>query len=143
MLGFAAGVMIAASFWSLLAPSIEMAEAQGLPRWLPAVTGFLAGGVVLRLFDSVLPHLHLFGERWEAEGLPTGWDRSVLLVVHRWPHVRRRERRRKDVRKDAGANVAVVSCPGSGGVCDARVFPARHSVSAASGLVAHGCKNDP
>ena len=59
MLGFAAGVMIAASFWSLLAPAIEMAEASGLPGWLPAAGGFLAGAVVLRLIDRFLPHLHL------------------------------------------------------------------------------------
>ncbi|HEB02278.1 MAG TPA: ZIP family metal transporter, partial [Nitrospirae bacterium] len=59
MLGFAAGVMIAASYWSLLAPSIEMSEEMGIPGWLPAVVGFLAGGVFLRGLDSVLPHLHI------------------------------------------------------------------------------------
>ncbi|HPT88745.1 MAG TPA: ZIP family metal transporter, partial [Bacillota bacterium] len=63
MLGFAAGVMIAASFWSLLAPSIEMAEAMGIPSWIPAVIGFLAGGFFLRLVDWLLPHLHIgFGD---------------------------------------------------------------------------------
>ncbi|MGH7481098.1 MAG: ZIP family metal transporter [Longimicrobiales bacterium] len=81
MLGFAAGVMIAASFWSLLAPAIEMAEAQDRPGWLPAVIGFMAGGLVLRVFDQLLPHLHLFRSRAEAEGLPTSWSRSVLLVM--------------------------------------------------------------
>ena len=60
MLGFAAGVMIAASFWSLLAPAIEMSETTSLPSWLPAVIGFLTGGAILRLFDRLLPHLHIF-----------------------------------------------------------------------------------
>jgi len=81
MLGFAAGVMIAASFWSLLAPSIEMAEKMGIPSWIPAVIGFLAGGFFLRLVDWLLPHLHIgFGEE-HTEGIKTGWQRSVLLVL--------------------------------------------------------------
>jgi ZIP family zinc transporter len=58
MLGFAAGVMIAASFWSLLAPAIELSEAGSLPEWVPPVIGFLAGGVFLRVLDRLLPHLH-------------------------------------------------------------------------------------
>jgi zinc transporter, ZIP family len=58
MLGFAAGVMIAASFWSLLAPAIELSEAGALPSWVPPVIGFLAGGVFLRVLDRLLPHLH-------------------------------------------------------------------------------------
>ena len=81
MLGFAGGVMIAASFWSLLAPSIEMAEAQGMIAWLPAVIGFLLGGVFLRGMDAVLPHLHLNKPIEEAEGLHSRWRRSVLLVM--------------------------------------------------------------
>jgi ZIP family zinc transporter len=81
MMGFAAGVMIAASFWSLLAPSIDMAEAQGLPVWLPATVGFLLGGVFLRLADALLPHLHVGADRHEAEGVPTAWRRSTLLVL--------------------------------------------------------------
>ena len=81
MLGFAAGVMIAASFWSLLAPAIEMAEEMGVPSWLPAVIGFLLGGVFLRGIDFVLPHLHLDKPIEEAEGVPTTWRRSVLLVL--------------------------------------------------------------
>lgn len=81
MMGFAAGVMIAASFWSLLAPSIEMAEAQGLPVWLPATVGFLLGGMFLRLADAVLPHLHVGAGVGEAEGVPTSWRRSTLLVL--------------------------------------------------------------
>ncbi len=83
MLGFAAGVMIAASFWSLLAPAIEMAESSGssLPKWFPATVGFLLGGLFLWSVDKVLPHLHLGFETREAEGIKTTWQRSVLLVL--------------------------------------------------------------
>lgn len=76
MLGLAAGVMIAASFWSLLAPSIEMAGGD----WRPATIGFLAGAVFLYLIDKILPHLHLGLDVSEAEGIHTTWRRSVLLV---------------------------------------------------------------
>ncbi len=81
MMGFAAGVMIAASFWSLLAPSIDMAEAQGLPPWMPAVVGFLLGGVFLRISDALLPHLHPGAKMQDAEGIPTSWRRATLLVL--------------------------------------------------------------
>src|SRR5215213_9119418 len=80
MLGFAAGVMIAASFWSLLAPAIELSEAGALPSWVPPVIGFLAGGIFLRLLDRLLPHLHPGMKISEAEGIHTSWRRSVLLV---------------------------------------------------------------
>jgi ZIP family zinc transporter len=79
MLGFAAGVMVAASFWSLLAPAIEMAEGGPLPSWVPATGGFLAGAVFLRLADALLPHLHMFAD--QAEGLRTNWRRTILLVL--------------------------------------------------------------
>jgi len=81
MLGFAAGVMIAASFWSLLAPSIEMAESNGQIGWIPAAVGFLAGGAFLFGIDKLLPHLHLSLPIEEAEGVKTSWRRSVLLVL--------------------------------------------------------------
>ena len=81
MLGFAGGVMIAASFWSLLAPSIEMAESMGLPGWLPAVVGFLTGGAFLKFADKITPHLHIGMKTEEAEGPKTTWKRSVLLVL--------------------------------------------------------------
>jgi ZIP family zinc transporter len=81
MLGFAAGVMIAASFWSLLAPAIEMAESNHQPPWLPAVVGFLLGGAFLWGMDRVLPHLHPGLPMNRAEGVKTGWQRSVLLVL--------------------------------------------------------------
>lgn len=81
MLGFAAGVMIAASYWSLLAPSIEMSRSMGRTPWIPAVAGFLSGGAFLWLVDRVLPHLHLGFTMKEAEGIKTGWSRSILLVL--------------------------------------------------------------
>jgi ZIP family zinc transporter len=81
MLAFAGGVMIAASFWSLLAPAIEMAENQGQIAWIPAVIGFLLGGAFLRLVDFVMPHLHLGYPTDQAEGIHTHWRRSVLLVL--------------------------------------------------------------
>ena len=81
MLGFAAGVMIAASYWSLLAPAIEMTEAAGGIAWVPATGGFLAGGAFLWLVDRVIPHLHLGFPMSEAEGIQTSWHRSILLVL--------------------------------------------------------------
>jgi zinc transporter, ZIP family len=81
MLGFAAGVMIAASFWSLLNPAIEMAEQTDTPSWIPAVVGFLAGGAFLWGVDKILPHLHLGFPKSEAEGIKTNWERSILLVL--------------------------------------------------------------
>lgn len=81
MLGFAAGVMIAASFFSLLGPSVEMAEAVGVPAWLPATVGFLTGAIFLRIMDGLLPHLHPFLSMDEVEGIPTTWKRTTLLVM--------------------------------------------------------------
>ena len=81
MLGFAAGVMIAASYWSLLAPAIEMTSNMGRWSFLPAVIGFLSGGAFLYGVDRILPHLHLGLPTSEAEGLPTSWQRSILLVL--------------------------------------------------------------
>lgn len=81
MLGFAAGVMIAASYWSLLAPAIEMAEASGQAAWVPATIGFLLGGAFLWLVDKLLPHLHTGLPSEEAEGIKTSWRRVVLLVL--------------------------------------------------------------
>ncbi len=81
MLGFAAGVMIAASFWSLLAPSIAMAEELGQVAWATAAIGFLLGGGFLYAVDKLLPHLHMGLESTQAEGIKTSWQRSVLLVM--------------------------------------------------------------
>lgn len=81
MLGFAAGVMIAASFWSLLAPAIEMARGKNIPAWLPAIIGFIAGGLFLWVADKIVPHLHLDFPIEEAEGIKTSLKRSILLVL--------------------------------------------------------------
>ena len=81
MLGFAAGVMVAASFWSLLAPAIEMSEGKDLPVWVPATAGFLLGDIFLRGIDKILPHLHIGFPIEEAEGIKTGWQRSTLLIL--------------------------------------------------------------
>ncbi len=82
MLGFAAGVMVAASFWSLLAPAIEMAEKESsLPAFIPAAVGFLLGGAFLFAVDKILPHLHLGLPKSEAEGISTTWQNSILLVL--------------------------------------------------------------
>ena len=81
MLGFAAGVMIAASFWSLLNPAIAMVEEAGGVPWIPALTGFLAGGGFLWVADKLLPHLHPGMKLQDAEGIHTRWQRSVLLVL--------------------------------------------------------------
>lgn len=81
LLGFAAGVMLAASYFSLLAPSIASAEAQGMIPWLPAVAGFLVGGFSIRLVDVILPHLHRGLPTEQAEGVPTHWTRTLLLAL--------------------------------------------------------------
>ncbi|MDR3309403.1 MAG: ZIP family metal transporter [Tannerella sp.] len=80
LLGFASGVMVAASVWSLLIPSIEMAEVQGtLASWLPASVGFLAGMAFLLLLDSLIPHLHLHSD--EPEGVNSKLKKSTMLVL--------------------------------------------------------------
>lgn len=81
MLGFASGVMIAASYWSLLAPAIEMSEGRGVPVWLPPAVGFFAGALTLRGTDRILPHLHLGFPLGEAEGIKTTWHKATLLVL--------------------------------------------------------------
>lgn len=81
MLGFAGGVMIAASFWSLLSPAIEMSYHSGVIPWFPAALGFLLGTIFLRAIDKVLPHLHLGFPIQEAEGIKTSWQRSILLIL--------------------------------------------------------------
>ncbi len=81
MLGFAAGVMIAASYWSLIAPAIEMLKGKWIPSWLPAAVGFLLGGVFLWGIDRILPHLHLGFTKGEDEGTETTWRRTTLLIL--------------------------------------------------------------
>lgn len=79
LLGFASGVMIAASVWSLLIPAIEMAEEQGKAAWLPASAGFLLGMGFLLLLDSLVPHLHIDSEK--PEGVKSGFKKTTMLVL--------------------------------------------------------------
>ena len=81
MLGFAGGVMIAASYWSLLAPAIEMSVGKDIPIWFPALVGFLLGGIFLRGIDAILPHIHVGFPIEEAEGIKTTWPKSTLLIL--------------------------------------------------------------
>lgn len=79
LLGFASGVMIAASVWSLLIPSIEMAKEQNILAWIPAAVGFLMGILFLLLLDSIIPHLHLDTDK--PEGVKTHLNKSMMLVL--------------------------------------------------------------
>ncbi len=81
MLGFAGGVMIAASFWSLLVPALDLAEEIGFITWLPAATGFAAGWLVLMALDRLIPHLHIGLSIEQAEGIPSTLHQSTLLVL--------------------------------------------------------------
>lgn len=78
LLGFASGVMIAASVWSLLIPSIDMAEGQGKVAWIPAAIGFILGIVFLLVLDSVIPHLHLNNEK--PEGIKAKLKKTTMMV---------------------------------------------------------------
>jgi ZIP family zinc transporter len=77
-LGFAGGVMVAASIWSLIMPAVDMAEEQGMAGWVPAAGGFLIGAAFLLALDHIIPHLHLGSKK--AEGLPSHNKRTTLLV---------------------------------------------------------------
>ena len=81
MLGFTGGVMIAASYWSLLAPSIEMSESLGYIPWLPPAIGFFSGAMFLFGLDKLIPHLHINFNKSEAEGVKTDWKSTTLLVL--------------------------------------------------------------
>ena len=80
MLGFSGGVMLAASYWSLLAPAIEISEQGTLAAWIPPLIGFGLGCLTLWLLDKTIPHLHLGFPSEEAEGPKTSWRRAILLV---------------------------------------------------------------
>jgi ZIP family zinc transporter len=81
MLGFTGGVMVAASFWSLLAPGIEMSPGEGFVKVIPAVIGFGLGALFLFGLDKVLPHLHINFKESEKEGVKTPWHKTTLLVL--------------------------------------------------------------
>ena len=79
LLGFASGVMIAASIWSLITPSIEMAEEQGIVSWIPAAIGFLFGIIFLLVLDSIIPHLHLNSKK--PEGIKAKLKNTTMMVL--------------------------------------------------------------
>lgn len=81
MLGFTGGVMVAASFWSLLAPGIEMSAGEGFEKVIPAAVGFFLGALFIFGLDKVLPHLHVNFKMDEKEGIKTPWHKSVLLTL--------------------------------------------------------------
>lgn len=81
MLGFTGGVMVAASFWSLLAPGIEMSPGEGFVKVIPAVVGFALGALFLFGMDKILPHLHINFKENEKEGVKTPWHKTTLLVL--------------------------------------------------------------
>jgi len=81
MLGFTGGVMVAASFWSLLSPAIDNSEGEGFVKVIPAATGFALGAITLFGLDKLLPHLHINFKKSEAEGIKTSWHRTTLLVL--------------------------------------------------------------
>jgi zinc transporter, ZIP family len=81
MLGFTGGVMVAASFWSLLTPAIDMSEGEGFVKAFPAAIGFLMGALFIFALDKITPHLHINFGPSEAEGLKTNWHRTTLLVL--------------------------------------------------------------
>lgn len=80
-LGFTGGVMVAASFWSLLNPAIEMSAGEGFIKVIPAAVGFFLGALFLFALDKVLPHLHINFSQKEAEGIKTPWHKTTLLVL--------------------------------------------------------------
>ncbi|NBL65025.1 ZIP family metal transporter [Flavobacterium sp. NST-5] len=79
MLGFTGGVMVAASYWSLLAPAIEMTDGEGFTKVIPAAVGFILGAIFLFSLDKMLPHLHINFK--ETEGVKSPWQRTTLLVL--------------------------------------------------------------
>ena len=81
MLGFTGGVMVAASFWSLLSPAIEMSTGEGFVKVMPSAIGFGLGALFIFGMDKVLPHLHINFKEEDAEGIKTPWRRTTLLTL--------------------------------------------------------------
>ena len=79
LLGFASGVMVAASVWSLIIPSIDMAKEQNIIVWVPATIGFILGIVFLLVLDNIIPHLHVKSK--ESEGLKSNLGKSVMMIL--------------------------------------------------------------
>ena len=109
-LGFASGVMIAASIWSLLIPAIDEAAQNGQPGWIPAAGGFILGLVLMLTLDGLMPHLHSGAE--QAEGLPSSFRRlpsaSAFRISRKEPQSRFRSIRRDSA---ARARSFTVRCP--------------------------------
>jgi len=88
-LGFSAGIMISASFFSLILPALEIANTSGVPTWVPVASGFLMGGLFLKLIDSIIPHLHIFMPMEKAEGVKSRLSKTWLLIlamtIHNFP----------------------------------------------------------
>lgn len=80
-LGFAAGVMLSASFWSLILPAVKLSCDRGNMAWIPPALGFLIGGIFMRITDKMVPHLHLYMPLEKAEGIKTSWHKSTLLFL--------------------------------------------------------------
>jgi ZIP family zinc transporter len=117
MLGFAAGVMLAAAYWSLLEPSIELAALQGYPPWVPATVGLVGGAFFLATADRLLPHLHPSLDRAGAEGPRTQWSTTTLLILAITLH---------NIPEGLAIGVAfgAAAAPAQGGVADASAFGA-------------------
>lgn len=81
MLGFTGGVMVAASFWSLLSPAIDMSSGEGFTKVIPAASGFALGALFIFGLDKILPHLHINFKESEKEGIKSPWHRTTLLVL--------------------------------------------------------------
>ncbi len=88
-LGFSAGIMISASFFSLIIPALDIASSWKIPSWIPVSIGFLAGGLFLKVIDSIIPHLHIFLPLEKAEGIKSGLSKTWLLIlamtIHNFP----------------------------------------------------------
>ena len=117
MLGFAAGVMLAAAYWSLLEPSIELARLQGYLLWVPATVGLLAGALFLAFADRMLPHLHPSLGRADAEGPRTQWSTTTLLILAITLH---------NIPEGLAIGVAfgAAAAPAQGGAADSSAFGA-------------------
>jgi zinc transporter, ZIP family len=117
MLGFAAGVMLAAAYWSLLEPSIELATLQGYLPWVPATVGLVCGALFLATADRMLPHLHPSLDRAGAEGPRTQWSTTTLLILAITLH---------NIPEGLAIGVAfgAAAAPAQGGVADSLAFGA-------------------
>lgn len=80
-LGFAAGIMLSATFWGLILPSVKLSCAMGNMAWIPAAVGFAIGGIFMRITDKMIPHLHIYLPINKAEGIKTSWRKTTLLVL--------------------------------------------------------------